>query len=198
MSDDSKTDLPILPDPLAHETILAQKAHILGVRGTIADIGLIRERLRALNGHEGVVAVLVRSDRILGELHVREAIRHAARLHRQDPAVQTSLAVDVLRFLGVCRQIEKALVRLGVTRGPIEGVLIVVGPIPVSTILLEIGLVGTDPRYGRPDDVLSALEVSAGARTPIDVILEAMALLELDLPHPSPERVVPVHASPGG
>ena len=188
MRDDDEGTLTILPDPSAPETRLAKGATIVGATGTVSDLARLRTTLRELNGRTGVFVVLLRADRVLEDLHLREAIRRAARYHEQEAAAPTTLAADVLRYVAGSRQIERAIAMVGVRAGPCDALLAVAGPIEVEAVLSALGLTRMRARFGEPLEVLGGLGLSAGARPPIDLLLEAMALLELELPRAGSEN----------
>ena len=176
-------ELPGPWEPSLPEVRTASSAVCFRARGTIASVEDLRRRLRGLNA-AGQVVVVVRADAAVGPDHLREALRRALRYHRQNPGLRTTVDVDALRFIACCRQIDKALRRVGLGTGTTEVAGIASGRLRADEVCAALGLEPLDGPWPEATVVPPALGLPPQRQptSPLLQVMAAMALLDLELP----------------
>ena len=161
------------------------KMKVLGVRGSIGSVEEVMEKVRNFEDAHSSTVQLLRADRIFGQLHLVSAVERAQRAFEQGRNRSKHLGTEILLYCAAERQIKNAIELLGITTDTEEIAIVIVGDASEEELLALLG-------FQRDDDVLDGekdsgafgmtdAEVAAvGKVRVIDIILERMALSELD------------------
>lgn len=158
---------------------------VLGARGSVNSVEAVMQKVRNFEDAHSSTVQIFRADRIFGELHLISAVERAQRAFGQGRNRSKHLGTEILLYCAAERQIKNAIELLGITTDTEEIAIVLVGEAPEDELLALL-------EFERSDDVLDggkdigAFDITdaevgtVGKDRVIDIILERMALSELD------------------
>ncbi len=161
------------------------KMKVLGVRGSIGSVEEVMEKVRDFEDAHSSTVQIFRADRIFGGLHLISAVERALRAFEQGRNRSKHLGTEILLYCAAERQIKNAIELLGITAGTNEMAIVLVGGASEEELLALLGFERSDDVLDGGKDIgafgITDAEVAAvGKDRLIDIILERMALSELD------------------
>jgi tRNA threonylcarbamoyladenosine modification (KEOPS) complex Cgi121 subunit len=173
-----------------------------GIQGTVKDcpdeqvtwtglVGPLRleDILFAAKKSNKIAALqVVRTDRVVGEMHLRSAALHTHRAFAQGRNTADRPEVEFTRYLAGERQIRKAIDKMGLQDNAPNGIVVALGAKRTDAtehLVHSLGLRTDDSILGADLDRLRAFGVSEKAiqaTTPakrLDLAIEAVALVDL-------------------
>lgn len=131
---------------------------------------------------------VVRADRVVGAIHVRQAARHARRAIAEGRGQANSLETEFLRYLAGERQVKSALAKMGLPDVCDGAVAVAFGPKRKDALQHLVHALAADEDDGLAAASMEKLEAfgitakAIAATTParrLDLALEAVAAVDL-------------------
>ena len=146
-------------------------AVIFGARHLVADVDGELEKLSIASKNLGVEIQVLDAHMVFGMEHIEIALEKTERAFDQGRNIAKTRGTELMLYAGAERQISKAIEKMGLKPGIEELAVIIIGQhnnSDLDKIMAELG-------WERDDSVLEP-----GAPEDIDIILEELALSELD------------------
>ena len=168
-------------------------------------VGEIVPRLRALASESEALVALLDARGVAGERHLLSAWAHLGRARSRGETRLRDRGAEFLLYVAGEAQLPRALAKVGV--GPETEAFVLVGERPRTpdALLGEFGLVAAPDVYPRAPDasVLARLGIGTTEREAVPpsaweaLVLERVALLELEPAHGGPPAAAPGGPAPG-
>lgn len=99
---------------------------VVGAKGSIQDIDLFFKQILNLSKEYKVVIQAVDADIVYGKNHLISASEHAVRAFKQKKNSTNSPAMEILLYASGERQIQRAILKIGIKKGKINIALVFV------------------------------------------------------------------------